>query len=179
MVASLALCLLLLGNAGGEEGGEVYYDETEIGVGSDASPTEKAALGDVSAIYSELGEIRSKGNSQDQIAQHRDYRLVPAIRDVARKAANLSSVVLLGKAVELASCESEPARSYEWMDVLTKAANKFSEREFQTVIEGLPSPNKRSLKEAMAANMPESFKWKSSIEKITLHDDYDMETVEQ
>jgi hypothetical protein len=65
------------------------------------------------------------------------------------------------------------------MDVLTKAANKFSEREFQMAVEKLPTSNKRSLKAAMSANMPESFKWKSAVEKIPLESEYGAEAVEE
>lgn len=178
-VGPLILCLLLANTSLGQDGGGVYYDDTEIGDESVISPAEKAALGDVSAIYAELGDIRSNGSSREQIAQHRIYRLVPTLRDVARKAGELSSTALLEKAVELASCESEPDRSYEWMDVLTKAANKFSEREFQMAVEKLPTSNKRSLKAAMSANMPESFKWKSAVEKIPLESEYGAEAVEE
>jgi hypothetical protein len=46
-------------------------------------------------------------------------------------------------------------------------------------VEKLPTSNKRSLKAAMSANMPESFKWKSAVEKIPLESEYGAEAVEE
>lgn len=144
-----------------------YYDEAEGHVGRDEDPRALSGEREVAAIFAEITEIRKRGNSPDDIIQHRRYRLVPAIRETARLAAELSSTRLLGNALALASCESRPGESYSWMDVLCKAANSFSERDFAEALESLPEANRASLKASMMSNMPESFKWKKLVDGLS------------
>lgn len=177
LFAALLATLAAPACLGQDENG--YYDQDELGGSADISPAELEALGEVTAVYAEIGEIRRRGNADEEVAQHRSYRLVPALRDIARKAADLGSPVLLGKAVELASCESNPQRSYEWTDVFAKAANKFSENDFRAAVESLPDANRRSFKAAVAGNLPASFKWKDVVCDLSTWEDDDGGFVEQ
>lgn len=153
-----------------EEAG-IYYDENDLIGGQEFSDEESRVLADIAGIYAEIEAIRGRGNSKEEVTEHRAYRLIPALREVARKAGDLSSRLLLSKSLELASCESDPSLSYEWTDILSKNANKFGESDFQAAVESLPDANKRSLKVAMSANLPDSFKWKGVLRKIPMEDD--------
>lgn len=169
MRATLLILTCLIAQASSALASEpgVFYDSEELGVESELTLDEKQILSEVKAVYSELDAIRARGNSKEEIEQHRDYRLVPTLRTVARKAEALSSSLLLGKALELASCESDPRRSYEWTDVLTKAVNNFGENDFKRSVEALPSANRISLRTALAANLPKSFKWTEALSKLS------------
>lgn len=173
-----ALVALSFNCVRGQESGDPL-DQIGFEEEIDIDPREHAVLSEVAAVYSEIGEIRARGNSSEEIAQHRSYRLIPTLRDVSRKAEELASTALLGKAVELASCESEAARSYEWIDVFTKAANSFSERDFRAAVERLPEVNRRSFKEAVAGNLPGSFKWRDVVDSISGGDEGETDWLEQ
>ncbi len=141
-----------------------YYEED--GMDGERTTEENIAAERAATVFKEIAKIREAGDLKTKIDENRAYLLVPTIREVARSAQTTKSTAILGQLVALASCESDPARSYEWVDSFGAAVNEFTENEFREVLSTLPEVNRRSLRNAVAANMLDSFKWKNALAEI-------------
>ena len=161
--------------AGDEAGDEVgAYDEDGNFHKTSGNPEAEVALDNVQAIFDELRTMSAEGVGSLKVSEHRSYRLVPAIREICRRAegGGGGDLTLLKSAVAIASCESNPGRSHEWTYEFSKALRSYSEEEFKSAVESLPMANRLALREALKNKTPSGFKLGGVLEKLSTEQDY-------
>jgi len=167
ILISFGLLLSGTGAARSEEDAGTY-DENGVFYQESTDPQIVATKEEVGKIFGEIASLQSA--SRDKISEHRDYRLAPAIRAISKKAQETKSLELVKSAVALASCESNPSKSHDWVYEFCGALNSFTEEDFKGAVESLPVANRKALWNTLSKKAPSSFQWRTALEKIVSED---------